>query len=429
MLESTEIIGRKQYEHSLHLLEQTGVRLSGTVDYRHSFIDMSNLKIVMESNETVTTCPAALGYSFASGTTDGPGEFTFAQGTNSSNPFWNMLSGFLSKPTQEQINCQAPKPILLNTGKASMPYKWDPAVVPIALFRIGNVFILSVPAEFTTMAGRRLRRAIKEVFERGGVEDPVVVIAGLANSYTHYVTTVEEYGGQRYEAASTLYGPHTLSGYLQEFRRIAADMLVGRPSFSKEGPQNLSNRQISLIPPVEVDTIGIGRRFGSVAIDANDQYRVGETVAVSFRSANPRNNQRLGGSFLTIDIMDNSGIWQTRFVDSDWCTEFQWKGGLGRFGVSFAEIFWKIPEDTDRGLYRICHYGTRKTLLGNAEAAFYYAPAWLTSSILGSHVLSLALESLRVALRFSEFVRQKVSGAFLSRYRDFQGCSRTFLVH
>lgn len=36
-----------------------------------------------------------------------------------------------------------------------------------------------------------------------------VVIAGPANTYGHYVTTREEYSVQRYEGASTLYGPCT----------------------------------------------------------------------------------------------------------------------------------------------------------------------------------------------------------------------------
>lgn len=31
--------------------------------------------------------------------------------------------------------------------------------------------------------------------------------AGPANTYSHYVTTREEYGVQRYEGASTIYGP------------------------------------------------------------------------------------------------------------------------------------------------------------------------------------------------------------------------------
>ncbi len=56
-------------------------------------------------------------YSFAAGTTDGPGMFNFAQGTTTSNPFWDKVRDFLSEPTQEEMDCQAPKPILLNTGE------------------------------------------------------------------------------------------------------------------------------------------------------------------------------------------------------------------------------------------------------------------------------------------------------------------------
>jgi neutral ceramidase len=41
-------------------------------------------------------------------------------------------------------------------------------------------------------------------------------ISGLSNTYTHYVTTLEEYQKQRYEAASTIYGPYTLMAYQQQ---------------------------------------------------------------------------------------------------------------------------------------------------------------------------------------------------------------------
>jgi neutral ceramidase len=43
-------------------------------------------------------------------------------------------------------------------------------------------------------------------------------LAGLSNTYTHYITTFEEYEKQRYEAASTIYGPHTLLAYLQQVK-------------------------------------------------------------------------------------------------------------------------------------------------------------------------------------------------------------------
>ena len=45
--------------------------------------------------------------------------------------------------------------------------------------------------------------------------DVRVVIAGLANTYSSYVTTFEEYAEQRYEGASTIFGPHTLDAYIQ----------------------------------------------------------------------------------------------------------------------------------------------------------------------------------------------------------------------
>ncbi len=45
--------------------------------------------------------------------------------------------------------------------------------------------------------------------------DVTVVLAGLTNTYSSYVTTFEEYAMQRYEGASTIFGPHTLDAYIQ----------------------------------------------------------------------------------------------------------------------------------------------------------------------------------------------------------------------
>ncbi len=42
-----------------------------------------------------------------------------------------------------------------------------------------------------------------------------IVIAGLSNTYTGYVATPEEYDVQRFEAAATAYGRHTLGAYIQ----------------------------------------------------------------------------------------------------------------------------------------------------------------------------------------------------------------------
>mmetsp|Transcript_3603 Transcript_3603/g.7287 ORF Transcript_3603/g.7287 Transcript_3603/m.7287 type:complete len:703 (+) Transcript_3603:1028-3136(+) len=368
MFESTKIIGTNQYEHAKDLYSKATEKLEGKVDYRHSFLDMRNKEVVLSDGSTGRTCPAALGYSFAAGTTDGPGMFDFTQGTNSSSPFWNVVSGFISKPTEEEKACQAPKPILLNTGDVEKPYDWDPATVPISIFQIGDLFVLNAPGELTTMAGRRLRRSIEGVLKEGGVENPVVTIAGLTNTYTHYITTFEEYQAQRYEAASTLYGPHTLEAYIQEFTRITKDLLDGVESETDSAPEDLTDKQISFVPPVVVDFAPIGSSFGDIKEDASETYGAGDVVSVSFHAANPRNNQRIGGSFLTVERKVGDG-WQVKYVDGDWCTKFMWEGGVGHVGQSTATIEWDISEakGVEEGTYRICYAGTRKHITGKME--------------------------------------------------------------
>jgi len=278
------------------------------------------------------------------------------------------------------------------------------------------------------MAGRRLRRAVRDILIANGIVEPIITIAGLANSYTHYIATFEEYQGQRYEAASTIFGPHTLEAYIQEFKRLTHDFLNGQPSTSEIAPRDLSKNQISIQPPVIVDTVGPFRKFGSMAIDAKESYTRGDNVFVSFRSANPRNNQRIEGTFLTVEKQDESGKWQTLYVDGDWCTKFYWKGGVGHFGESFAEITWDIPSESPKGLYRICHQGTRKTIIGDATTSYFSAPDWLLSNIMGSKAIHLAWEAYKLGFRFSEKIRYLTGTMVGARYKDFSGCSRSFLV-
>lgn len=49
-----------------------GMRSAGAIQYRHQYLDMSN-QVVEASNWTRAgrTCSAAMGFSFAAGTTDG----------------------------------------------------------------------------------------------------------------------------------------------------------------------------------------------------------------------------------------------------------------------------------------------------------------------------------------------------------------------
>lgn len=61
-----------------------------------------------------------MGHSFAAGTTDGPGLFSFKQGdTMPNNPLWNVLANALATPSANQVYCHGIKPILLTTGEVS----------------------------------------------------------------------------------------------------------------------------------------------------------------------------------------------------------------------------------------------------------------------------------------------------------------------
>ncbi|GMH27845.1 hypothetical protein Nepgr_029688 [Nepenthes gracilis] len=115
-------------------------------------------RIIGGSNEVVKTCPTAMGFGFAAGTTDGPEAFDFIQGDDRGNPFWKLVHDVLKTPGKEQIECQSPKPILLDTGEMK------DLVLPIQILQIGQLAVLNVPTEFTTMADKRHREAESKAF-------------------------------------------------------------------------------------------------------------------------------------------------------------------------------------------------------------------------------------------------------------------------
>lgn len=368
--ESTRIIGERQFKKAVKLFNKATEQLKGKVGYRHAYVNFSNLEVA-QGNEVVKTCPAAMGFAFAAGTTDGPGAFDFTQGDDKGNAFWRLVRNFLETPNQEQVNCQRPKPILLDTGEMDKPYAWAPAILPVQILRIGQLVILSVPGEFTTMAGRRLRDAVKMVLTSGASKEygknVHIVISGLTNTYSQYVTTFEEYEVQRYEGASTLYGPHTLSAYIQEFRKLAAALISGRPVEPGPQPPDLLDKQISLLTPVVLDSTLSGAKFGDVKSDVplNSTFKRGDMVTVTFSSACPRNDLLTEGTFALVEILQGQKTWVPAYDDDDFCLRFIWSRPSKLSPQSYATIEWRIPQSAVSGVYRIRHFGAAKALFGS----------------------------------------------------------------
>ncbi|XP_051120504.1 neutral ceramidase 2-like isoform X2 [Andrographis paniculata] len=372
--ESTRIIGERQFRKAVELYNTATEKLVGKIDYRHSYVDFSKLDVAIPNNGDVKkTCPAAMGFAFAAGTTDGPGAFDFKQGDNEGNAFWKLVRNVIKAPGPEQIECQRPKPILLDTGEMKVPYDWAPSNLPVQILRIGQLAILSVPGEFTTMAGRRLRDAVKSVLTSGGSnvfgKNARVVIAGLTNTYSQYVTTFEEYQIQRYEGASTLYGPHTLSGYIQEFKKLAAALTTGKPVEPGPQPPDMLSKQIGLLPPVVVDGTPLGVAFGDVSVDVpkNSTFKKGSKATVVFWSACPRNDLMTEGTFALVEMLDGGSSWVPAYDDDDFCVRFAWSRPSKLSSHSQARIEWNVPETARPGVYRIRHFGAAKSLFGSIK--------------------------------------------------------------
>ena len=100
-----------------------------------------------------------------------------------------------------------------------------------------------------------------------------MVIAGLANDYSGYVTTFEEYQQQNYEGGFTLFGPWTLAAYQQNFSDLARDMLEQKPTQPGSEPEDMQYHTFSLISPVLFDDKPPGTSFGSVHTQPKENYK------------------------------------------------------------------------------------------------------------------------------------------------------------
>ncbi|EEZ97351.1 Neutral ceramidase-like Protein [Tribolium castaneum] len=84
--------GGKKFKLEIELFHQEDTfEVTGPVKFIHQYVDMLNEKATITlangTQQEIRGCPPAMGYSFAGDTTDGPGEFDFAQGTTTDNPF------------------------------------------------------------------------------------------------------------------------------------------------------------------------------------------------------------------------------------------------------------------------------------------------------------------------------------------------------
>ncbi|GJC96449.1 neutral/alkaline non-lysosomal ceramidase [Colletotrichum higginsianum] len=387
-------IGRRQFAGAKSvynsLASSSSTPITGTsVKSFHFFHDMSFFKFTLPDGTTGQTCPAALGYSFAAGTSDGPGAFDFTQadsGDPDANPLWAVVSGLLRTPTAEQVACQRPKPVLLDVGEMSTPYAWSPNIVDVQMLRVGQLVIIVAPGEATTMGGRRWKDAVKEAARTIIDGEPVVVLGGPANTYASYL-----YGEVRLANARSALHRHArgirrpaVRGRVDALRAQHAPRvhqphrLQHRPPRARldvdpaRGPRAPDNRgnSLSFITGVVQDGTPIGRSFGQVLAQPAASYARGAVVNATFQAANPRNNLRLEGTYAAVERRLPDGTsWERVRDDADWFLVYTWRRTDWLLGHSEVVLSWETGGDgAGPGTYRFKYYGDAKPLIGSVRA-------------------------------------------------------------
>lgn len=350
-LKNIERSGKPQFETAKRLYDHASEMVMGGVEYRHTYMDMGHVQVNPEytNGKQQITCPAAIGVSMLAGTQDGEG-FGWQGITCSS------LSGILPYLACEMATtyCQGAKPIAISTG-SMLPRPWTPQILPMQVVKIGNLVIGAVPMELTTMAGRRVKNAIYN--QLPAAEKNNVVLSTLSNAYAGYVATNEEYQLQRYEGASTHFGPWTSAALQQVFAGLTKALMNNESVPAGPKPPDDLSQQVNLQPGVMFDSTPAGKKFGDVKQDVNKRYKPGDRVEVVFWGAHPKNNYRTQKTFLEVQQWQGNK-WVSIRTDNDWDTEYHWQ----RNGVanSLITIAWRIPAHTVPGQYRIVHHGDWK---------------------------------------------------------------------
>ena len=361
--ENTRIIGQRQSDKARELASNANQVLSGEVDYRMRFVDMSQPRA---SGQRLHARPASahhlssrLGASFAAGSTeDGPGPGIAQEGT--ANPFLTAIGGLLFPIPDSLRQCHGAKEVVIPVG-LMQPYPWVPEVLPLQLVRVGNLYLATLPGEPTIMSGYRIRRQLAQTL---GVPVNQVLVVGYSNAYTEYITTPEEYSHQDYEGGSTLFGPGP-----------------SRPTCrnSTSWPRPWHAARASATPCVRVNWAAANstsdrRGHGPAPSGQGLRHRAARCPSQlppradrgrSLPERPPKNNLRRNGSFLEVQRW-NGSQWVSTADDGDWSTRYRWRRTFG--AESVVDISWTIPADQAAGTYRIVHDGNAKSLWGTISS-------------------------------------------------------------
>jgi hypothetical protein len=323
---AANLVGTTEADAMLRAWRRAGRRLS-----RRPALDLRWTRSCFCGRDTATGKVAAKGVAgagFLTGSEEGRGPLFDITGV----PFEGRTSPF-------------PDPV--QGDKVQTPVGDFPAAVPLAVYRVGDRAIATIPGEATKEAGVRVRAAVQGAMAGAGVKG--VVIAGLAQEFIQYITTPEEYGTQSYEGASTLYGPNEEPFITERLTELASALAGGTAA-----PE-----------PYEVDpSYGVkpdgpaypeGADHGTITAEPAATVQRLQRARLEWDGGPSGRDRPLDKAFITAER--RAGKRWRRYAD-DLGVQFLWRADAE--GHAFAE--WEVPLSAPSGTYRLRVTATRYAL-------------------------------------------------------------------
>ncbi len=270
--ESAKFNGNIQFEeaHKLFKSAKKQEEIPLQLDYAMTFVDFRKVIVDKEfasGQKEARTGPACHGVAFFEGTVEGPGMpaavGSLARTLIRAQKAYELASApFKPKDKADRIyekyHVHGPKDILIEADErrilgtrdvknlvvpawadpaigqfkkfhanGSLGDKpWIPQVLPLQIIILGNLALVGIPAEITTIAGQRLEDMLLQILADRGVTE--VVCSTYTNGYCGYITTYEEYQLQLYEGGHTVFGQHFLGAIQTKFKGLALELLKPR---------------------------------------------------------------------------------------------------------------------------------------------------------------------------------------------------------
>ena len=267
---SAKFNGRLQYKKAKQLVKkaQNEQQIQAGIDHLLMYVDFSNVEVdrqFADGKKGLRTAPSSQGISFLEGTDEGPGiapPLATVGRMASTAIMWYEKTlaklGASSKRKKDidlKYKVHGNKHIFMETGKgkvlgtfdisnlilpSALDYviktfkkldedgftkrtPWLPRILPLQIVTIGELAILGIAAEVTTVAGQRLKETAMRILKHKGIRQ--IIIGAYSNGYHGYITTPEEYDQQCYEGGHTVFGKWTLPAYQTKLRQLCLEML------------------------------------------------------------------------------------------------------------------------------------------------------------------------------------------------------------